>query len=272
MTPAERAFAARLAADRAGLSVDPEKGYLLESRLAPIARREGYASVDELLGALQGRGEEHLVWPVVEALGPAETSFFGDPATFEALRERILPALARARGGEPVRIWCAACGAGQEVYSLAMMLAETGVGPVELFASDISTRLLEKAQSGLYSQFEVQRGLSAHRLVRHFEKVDEMFAVAPQLRQQIRWRRVNLMDDITRLGRFEVVLCRNLLASRTAAARPTVLRNLAFAVRQGGALVLGPGDAVRDLPTLGLTPVEAAPGLFTRVPPLRAAA
>ena len=273
MMSGELNFVARLCAERAGLRVDPEKGYLIESRLAPIARREGYGSVSELLAVVRDRNEDRLVWPVVEAMSPNETSFFADPQLLETLRDRVLPPLARARGGQPLRIWCAACGSGQEVYSLAMLLAESDLAgtPVELFASDISGRLIEKAQAGLYTQFEVQRGLSARRLVRHFEKQDEMFAVSPQLRQSIRWRRVNLMDDITRLGRFEVVVCRGLLASRTEAAAQTISRNLAFAVRQAGALVLSAGDKV-DGGQLGLDPVEAAAGVFTRAPLRRKAA
>jgi chemotaxis protein methyltransferase CheR len=272
MTPAERAYVARLCAERAGLAVDPDKDYLLESRLAPVARREGFGSVGELLQAVRDRQEERLVGAVVEVMAVPETAFFRHPQTFEVLRDRILPELARARGGEPVRIWCAACGAGQEVYSLAMMLEDAGLsGPVELFASDLSARALEKAQSGLYTQFEVQRGLPARLLVRNFEKREEMFAISPRIRQLVRWRRVNLTTDITRLGRFEVVVCRNLVSALTEAARPAVLRSLASAVRQNGALVLSPGDAV-DGAMLGLNPVENAAGVYTRVPAVRAAA
>lgn len=270
MTPRDGAFVAELCGRKAGLYVDPAKIYLLESRLAPVARREGFGAVAELVAAIRDRGDERLAWAAVEAMTLPETSFFRDPDVFAILRERILPDLARAREGQPVRIWCAACGSGQEVYSLAMMLADAGPLNVELFASDVSARQLEKAQSGLYTQFEVQRGLPARVLVRHFEKREEMFAIAPRIRQMVRWRRVNLIDDITRLGRFEMVLCRNLMGSLTDEAQPKVMRGLAHAVRKGGCLVMG-AEETADL-SLGLAPVEGAVGVFTRIPPVRAAA
>lgn len=272
MTPAERAYVARLCAERAGIAVDADKSYLLESRLAPVARREGFGSVGELLQAVRDRQEERLIGAVIEVMAISETTFFRHPQVFDALRREVLPQLADARAGEPVRVWCAACGPGQEVYSLAMMLDDAPLGgPVELFASDLSARALEKAQSGLYTQFEVQHGLPARLLVRHFENRDEMFLVSPRLRQQVRWRCVNLTGDITRLGRFEVVLCRNLISILTPAAREPVLRSLAAAVRQGGVLVLSPGDAI-DGAMLGLSALEGAPGIYTRVAAMRAAA
>ncbi|HEY8573902.1 protein-glutamate O-methyltransferase CheR [Phenylobacterium sp.] len=271
MTPADGAFVAALCARRAGLEVDPVKVYLLESRLAPVARREGFGSAAELLQAIRDRDEERLAWAVVEAMTHPETSFFRDPEVFAALRDQVLPELARGRQGQPVRIWCAACGSGQEVYSLAMMLADAPLGgaPVEFFASDINSRLLEKAQSGLYTQFEVQRGLPARLLVRHFEKRDEMFVISPRIRQMVRWRRVNLAEDITRLGRFEMVLCRNVMTQLTDAAQPVVMKSLVSAVRQGGALVMGAEETVSA--ALGVS-AGAAPGLYTRVAALRAAA
>jgi len=271
MTREEAAFAAGLCARRAGLEVDPDKAYLLESRLAQVARREGFGSVSELLKVTHDREEERLIWGVVEAMTSPETAFFRDPAVFEALRESVLPALARQRQGQPVRIWCAAAGAGQEVYSLAMMLADTPLqgARIELFASDLSTTALEKAQSGLYSHFEVQRGLPARLLVRHFEKRDEAFVISPRLRQMVRWRRVNLVDNISRLGRFEVVICRDLMRTLTDEAQPRVAKALASAVRQAGCLVLGAEEAV-DAEALGLKPIAGAAGLYTRVAVARA--
>jgi chemotaxis protein methyltransferase CheR len=272
VSPRDGEFVAALCARRAGLEVDPAKAYLMESRLAPVARREGFGSVGELLQALRDRDEERLTWAVVEAMAHVETSFFRDPEVFAVLRDKIIPELARARGGEPVRIWCAACGSGQEVYALAMMLAEgpLGAARVELFASDVNSRLLEKAQSGLYTQFEVQRGLPARQLVRHFEKRDEMFLISSRIRQMVRWRRVNLVDDITRLGRFEMVLCRNVMTSLTDAAQPMVMKSLASAVRQGGCLVLGAEETANA--SLGLKPVAGAGGLYSRVPAIQVAA
>ncbi len=159
MTPRDREYVAALCAEKAGLRVDAEKEYLLENRLGPVARREGFASVHELVQAVRDRGEDRQVWAVVEAMSPAETAFFRDPGTFDLLASHTLADLAASRPGGTLRIWSAACGAGQEIYSLAMMLDERpppGVR-VELHGADLCERRLEKAQAGLYSQFEVQR-------------------------------------------------------------------------------------------------------------------
>ena len=122
----------------------------------------------------------------------------------------VLPDLAMRRAGGAIRLWSAACGTGQEVYSLAMALAESAPAgvTVEVFASDLCERRLEKAQAGVYSQFEVQRGLSARRLVTHFEGLEDGFVLSPRVSQMVRWRRVNLMEDLGRLGQFDLVLCR----------------------------------------------------------------
>jgi chemotaxis protein methyltransferase CheR len=271
MTAAERAFVARLCEQRAGLAVDPDRDYLLDSRLAPVARREGFGSVEELLQALRDRDEERLAWGVVEAMAARDVSFFRDPATFAMLRDQVLPKLARRREGETIRVWSAACGTGQEVYSLAMMLADAPMAGVrvELFASDLSERQLEKARSGLYSQFEAQRGLPARLLVRHFEKQDDGFVLSPRVRQMVRWRRVNLTEDLSRLGEFDVVLCRDALRGMTPVAQARVSVALAASVREGGCLVLGP-DELAD-PPIGFRAL-GLPGVYEAEAKSRAAA
>jgi chemotaxis protein methyltransferase CheR len=255
----DRELVAALCAARAGLRVDPDKAYLIESRLAPVARREGFGSLAQFVETVRLRGEARLVWAMVEAMAPPETAFFRDPGVFDALAGDVLPELVRTTQG-PVRVWSAACGAGQEVYSLAMLLAErpTLAGRVELFASDLSERSLEKAQAGLYSQFEVQRGLPARKLVRHFEREGDFFALSPRIRQMVRWRRVNLLDDLARMGRFELILCRNVLQSLTGEARERVLEGLTAALAPGGRLVLGLSEAAEAW----LDPVAAEAGVY----------
>lgn len=272
MTPRERDFVARLCATRAGLKVDPEKIYLLESRLAPVARREGFASISEFIQAVRDRAEESQVCALVEAMALADTAFFRDPAVFAALWGEVIPQIARRRADGVVRIWSAGCASGQEVYSLAILAEEAPIPGVriELFASDICERALEKAQSGFYSQFEVQRGLAARQLVRHFDKRDEAFVLSRRVRQHVRWRRVNLVEDISRLGQFDVVLCRNVLSGLVEPARSAAAVALSGAVAAGGVLVLG---AQESAPTLGdLEMLPQAPGLFTRSEARRAAA
>lgn len=256
----DRAFVAALCLARAGLRVDAEKAYLIDSRLAPVARREGYGSLQEFIDALRADADERLSWAVVEAIALPETEFYRDRAVFEALAGEVLPALIRERAGEPVRVWSTACGTGQEIYSLAMLIADAPAfsGKVELFASDLSERSLEKAQAGLYSLFEVQRGLPARALVRHFEKQGESFALSPRVRQMVRWRRVNLMDDLARFGQFDLLLCRNVLTQLAPEAQGRVLGHLKRALAPGGRLALGLKEGAGG----ELTPLPGGLGLF----------
>jgi chemotaxis protein methyltransferase CheR len=264
ISAADRAFVAALCLNRAGLKVDPDKPYLIESRLAPVARREGYSSSHEFVTALRDRADDRQCWAAVEAMALAESEFFRDRPVFEALVQDVLPALAHARAGGVVRVWSAACGSGQEIYSLAMLLADGPPLParVELFASDLSERSLEKAQAGLYSQFEAQSGLPARALVRHFEKRGEAFALSPRIRQMVRWRRVNLLDDLSRVGQFELILCRNAVGQLAPEIQGRVTASLARALTADGRLVVGLGEAVGP----DLQPIAPHLGIYAAAP------
>lgn len=271
----DRELVAQLCAARAGVRVDPEKTYLIESRLGPVARREGFGSVGDMLTVLRERREDKLAWSIVEAMAHAESAFFRDREPFALFRDEVLPTLAQVRGPEPVRIWSAACAAGQEVYSLAMIVEdERGRLPglkVELFGTDIGERQLEKAQSGLFTQFEVQRGLPIRQLVRHFEQADDMWQVSPRLRQMIRWRRVNLVADLSTAGRFDVIFCRYVLSTLVEPMKGRLLINLARALSPEGFLFLGEQESAAGLSD-AFQPVAGRPGLFARNPAYRVAA
>lgn len=259
---------------RSGVSIDPHKTYSIESHLAPIARRDGYAGVEELIHAMRARRDEGLMWAVTEALIQGETSFFRDRTPFEKFRDEMLPALA-ARRDRPMRIWSAACSTGQEPYSLCMAIDEVaGELPnpqIELFATDLSERRLEKAQSGLYTQFEIQRGLPIRRLVRHFEKVDDLWRISPRLREMVRWRRVNLLADLRPLGQFDVIFCRNVICDLDPALRGRVLEQMARALSNDGWLVLGQNETADGL-TEALKPVPGHSHAYARNPAHRVAA
>jgi len=253
MTPADVDFLAELVRQRAGVVLPPDGAYLAETQLAPIARTEHHPATDGLIAALRNSPPEPLLALVTEALLNSETQFFRDRVVFQALREFVLPTHAAARPGGVVRVWSAACGTGQEPYSLAMLGAELGLN-LDLCASDLSERALEKARSGLYTQFEVQRGLPVAQLLRSFDKVEDAWRVRPALRQAIRWRRFNLLDDAAPLGRFDLILCRNLTSQMTAQAQAAVLGNMARVLAPDGLLVLGLDEsAAPDM-------FEAAPG------------
>ena len=275
MSPEDIQLIVALCKQRAGLNIDPTRTYLIESRLGPLARRESYGSVSELIAGLRGRREEPLIWALVEAMTASETCFFRDRTPFNMLRDEILPTLSRMRGPEPIRIWSAGCSTGQEAYSLAM-IAEAGQGlesgaRVEVYGSDLSERCLEKAQAGIYNQFEVQRGLPIRMLVDHFEKVEDSWRLSPRIRGRVRWRRLNLAADLSTVGRFDVIFCRNVLSDMDAAVRPRVLEGLAAALPADGFLVLGESET-----PLGLTdayrPISGRDGLFARNPAYRVAA
>jgi chemotaxis protein methyltransferase CheR len=158
-----------------------------------------------------------------------------------------------------VRVWVAACGLGQEVYSLAMLLDERRIEGVELFASDLSERRLEKARAGLYGGIEVQQGLSARRLVRHFQNREDAFLLSARLREPVRWRRMNLIEAPAGVGAFDVILCRGVLPAYLETAQPKVLGNLVQALRPGGELVLGAGE----MAGAGFVAREDRPGVFS---------
>ncbi|KRB52319.1 MAG: protein-glutamate O-methyltransferase CheR [Pseudomonadota bacterium] len=271
----DRELVAQLCAARAGVRVDVEKTYLIESRLGPVARREGFGSVNDLLTTLRARREDRLAWGIVEAMAHGETAFFRDREPFALFRDEVLPTLAKLRGGEPVRIWSAACASGQEVYSLAMVIEDERARlpglKVELFGSDLSERQLEKAQSGLYTQFEVQRGLPIRQLVRHFEQDDEMWAISPRIRQMVRWRRINLVADLSTAGRFDVIFCRYVLSSLVEPMKTRLLENLARALGPEGFLFLGRDETATGLGD-AFQPVQGRTGLYARNPAFRVAA
>jgi chemotaxis protein methyltransferase CheR len=261
VTTSAHIFLAEACAARAGLSVDPDKAYLIENRLSPVARREGYASVAEVLARLPS--DDALAMACVEAMASPDTRFFRDGDVLETLWRRTVPAIARRRPDGVVRIWSVGCSSGQEIYSLAMLQAEhpAPTGRVELFASDLSERLLERARTGIYTSFEVQRGLSARRLVRHFENRDDRYQLSRALRQQVRWRRANLAEDLGALGLFDIIVCRNVLDGFTEPARARAAAQLAQMTAPGGLLLLGGAEQIEQA---GFAPTPEVAGGFAR--------
>jgi chemotaxis protein methyltransferase CheR len=267
-------FVADLARSRAGLMLRGEKVFFIQSRLGGLARRESLPSVQALVQRLRTTPDESLATAVVEALAAPETCFFRDKAPFDRLADEILPDLAAVRAGGEVSIWCAGCSTGQEAYSLAMAAdrARTRAPNLSLsiLGTDISEKALEKARAGLYTQFEVQRGLPIRMLIQHFERVDDNWRAGPRLRQSINWARLNLMDDFSRLGRFDVVLCRNVLSYLDPEPRRRIVEGLASVLAADGALLLGEGESA-DLPE-AFEPARGGAGLHRRNPAYRRAA
>lgn len=246
MTPEDLSFVADLVRAHAGVVIRSDKAFFIETRLGGVARREKSPGVEALLDQLRRSGDPSLTRQVVEAILLQETSFFRDRTIFSHLQTSVLPELA-ARRKSGLRILSAGCAAGQEAYSIAMLAAEVApITSVEIIALDFGGRLLEKARTGIYSHFEVQRGLPIRRLLSSFEAMDENWRVRPALRQSIQWVEHNLLDDTSGFGVFDLVLCRNVMAPMTPEAAKRVTESMETACGADGALVVG----AREAPTL----------------------
>jgi chemotaxis protein methyltransferase CheR len=250
----EYEFLRKLLRDKSGLDLSADKQYLIESRLLPLARKTGLPGISELVQKLRD-GNSGLISQVVEAMTTNETFFFRDKVPFDHFREAILPELLKARASRrSLRIWCAAGSTGQEPYSLAMCLKEMSAAlsgwRVEILATDLSQEVLEKSKAGLYSQFEVQRGLPIQFLVKYFKQIGELWQINPDIRAMIQHRQLNLLHDFSQLGTFDVIFCRNVLIYFDQDTKINIFGRLARLMEPDGFLVLGAAETV-----VGLTDV-----------------
>ena len=178
-----------------------------------------------------------------------ETFFFRDKIPFDHLRETILPALLQARASRrALRIWCAASSTGQEPYSIAMCLKEIGAAlpgwRIEIVATDLSQGVLEKSKAGIFSQFEVQRGLPIQMLVKHFTQIGELWQLNADIRAMVQHRQLNLLQDFSHLGTFDVIFCRNVLIYFDQDTKAGIFERLARMLETDGVLVLGAAESV----------------------------
>ena len=248
MTPLEYEYLRKFLRDHSGLDLSADKQYLIESRLLPLARKAGLSGIGELVQKLQA-GSSALITSVVEAMTTNETFFFRDKIPFDHFRETIMPEVLKARAARrSVRIWCAAGSTGQEPYSLAMSLKEMGAAltgwRVEIIATDLSQEVLEKSRAGIYSQFEVQRGLPIQLLVKYFKQTGETWQINPELRAMIQHRQLNLLHDFSQLGTFDVIFCRNVLIYFDQETKVAIFERLARQLEPDGVLLLGAAESV----------------------------
>jgi chemotaxis protein methyltransferase CheR len=267
VTPQDFDYLRQLLRERSGLVLSAEKQYLAESRLLPVARKHGFAGLGELVGKLKATTvAAPLTVEVIEAMTTNESFFFRDKIPFEHFRAVIMPALLAARAREKrIRIWCTAAATGQEPYSLAMSLK--GIGPalagwrVEIVATDLSNEVLDKAKAGIYSQFEVQRGLPIQSLVKFFTQVGEAWQIAEEIRAMVKFRPLNLLNDFSPLGTFDLVFCRNVLIYFGQDAKIGVLNRLARQIPSDGFLILGAAETVVGL-TEAFKPMADQRGIY----------
>ena len=270
MTLGDFDFVRGLLKRRSGLMLSADKQYLLESRLLPVARKAGFDSLSGLIGALKADKTELLATAVVEAMTTNELFFFRDKVPFDNLRTTALPTLQAARRhSRALRIWCAAAASGQEPYSLAMALSEMdgrfAGWQIEVIATDISNSILEKARQGLYSQFEVQRGLPIQLLIKYFSQDGEMWQITPEICAMVKYRQLNLLSDFSDLGTFDLIFCRNVLIYFDQETKVNVLNRLAEVIAGDGYLVLGAAETVVGL-TDSFKVCPQSRGLYTPNP------
>jgi chemotaxis protein methyltransferase CheR len=250
---------ARAIRDVSGLALSPDKGYLLQARLAPMMQRRGLASLGELASRLPTAEGAALVREMAEATTTNETSFFRDVVPFRQFAETILPGLDAARApGQPIRVWSAACSSGQEAYSLAMTAMESGCRRrLDILGTDLAPAMVERARNGIYSAFEVERGLSPAQRTRWFRQEADGWRVAEELRRCCRFETGNLLGDLRSLGTFDIIMLRNVLIYFDPATKERVAAACAVHLATDGVLCLGAAETL-----LGLkAPLVQAPGL-----------
>jgi chemotaxis protein methyltransferase CheR len=270
MTPQDYDYIRKLLRERSGLVLSADKQYLVESRLVPVVRKAGLSSLSELAAMLRTMPLSPLTTTVVEAMTTNESFFFRDKLPFDHFRDVVMPALLAARAQEKhIRIWCAAAATGQEPYSLAMILRDMGIAlkqwRIEILATDICSTALEKAKAGLYSQFEVQRGLSIQMLIKYFTQTGELWQISSDIRSMVTYRHFNLLQDFSSFGTFDVVFCRNVLIYFDQATKTSVLNRIGRSMRSDGYLLLGAAETVVGL-TDAFKPMSQHRGLYVHAP------
>jgi len=248
VTPADYEFLRKLLKDRSGLDLSADKQYLIESRLLPLARRAGLPGLPELVQKLKS-GTDALTAEVVEAMTTNETFFLRDKVPFDHLRQTILPDLLHTRANRrSLRIWCAASSTGQEPYSIAMCLKELGSTlagwRIEILATDLSQAVLEKSRAGIFSQFEVQRGLPIQLLVKNFTQTGELWQLNADIRAMVQHRQLNLLQDFSHLGVFDIIFCRNVLIYFDQNTKVNIFERLSRMLEPDGVLALGAAESV----------------------------
>ena len=253
---------------QSGLVLGEDKRYLIDSRLAPVAREFELADIGAVVEALRRSGSARLAERVTEAMTINESFFFRDMKPFDNFRNIMLPHMLKARSGQRrLRIWSAAAATGQEAYSLAIELTEKKAQMpgwrTEIIGTDLSSEALARAKAGIYSQFEVQRGMPTPMLMKYFEKRGSDWAIKPEIKSMAQFRHFNLLKDYRALGQFDIVFCRNVLIYFDRETKADILSRLAKQMAPDAFLVLGAAETIvglsRDFET-----VAQARGLYQR--------
>lgn len=266
MKPEDFELLSNILKERSGLVLSEDKIYLLESRLTPIARKRGLETLEDLISQVRMHRKEDMLNEITEAMTTNESFFFRDNTPFDLFKETVLPELLVSRAhSKRIRIWCAAASTGQEPYSLGIILKEMQDKlqgwNFEIIGTDISQQVLDKAKAGIYSQFEVQRGMPIKLLVKYFMQAGEMWQICEEIRKMVSYRPFNLLNSLASMGTFDVIFCRNVLIYFDQETKSQVLEKMRNQIAGDGTLFLGSAETV-----LGLTdkfkPVSGKRGLY----------
>lgn len=267
MQPADFELYKNLLKEKSGLTLTPDKAYLLDSRLTPVSRKWNFTTLEQMTASLRGVQKPDIVKDIVEAMTTNETSFYRDTKPFDQFRDVILPHFLKTRTNKNIRIWCAASSTGQEPYSLAMLLKEQAAKLAgwnfEIIATDISTEVLELAKKGEYSQFEVQRGLPIQMLMKYFEQKGDRWVLKPDIRSMVQYKYFNLLTPMTSMGKFDIIFCRNVLIYFDRETKASVLQNMAALLPPDGFLMLGGAETVLGI-TEAFKPLENSRGIYVK--------
>ena len=254
MKPDDIDYMSRLLRQESGLIINADKAYLYESRLIPVMRKYQLATLDDLVARLRKQLDKSLLYDVTQAMTTNETYFFRDQKPFDQFRQFIMPKmLEQNKHFRTLRIWSAAAASGQEAYSIAMILKEfpvlkTNDWQISIIATDLSSDMVERGKKGIYSQFEVQRGLPITLLTKYFTKLDQDWQINSELRDMVRFEVFNLMNDPKSFGFFDVIFCRNVLIYFDSELREQIMGKLHQVMNRDGILLLGGTESI-----LGIT-------------------
>ncbi len=245
-------YLSELLKKRSGLALTEDKIYLIESRLLPIAKQLGLENIAKLCEHLRMQPTESLLVDITEAMTTNESSFFRDTKPYEQLRSSIIPALMKEQAAsKQLRIWSAACSTGQEPYTIAICLKEDSAKMpgwnVEIIASDLASKVVDKAKQGIYSQFEVQRGMPIQLLIKYFSQLpDTTWQLKDMIRNVVDFRLQNLLESYDALGKFDLVFCRNVLIYFDDATKGGITQKMKQVLQPHGILIIGSTESLVD--------------------------
>ncbi|MBT4888669.1 MAG: protein-glutamate O-methyltransferase [Rhodospirillales bacterium] len=268
MTPEDFKYISTLIKGQSGLTLTEDKAYLLESRLLPVARKQGMESLEQLIAKLKASNDRALITDVTEAMTTNESFFFRDQKPFDLFRDILLPEMMEKRAAQKsVKIWCAAASSGQEPYTISILLKEAAAKLAgwncSILGTDISHQILAKAKAGVYSQFEVQRGMPITMLVKYFDKMDDQWQIKQEVKNAVTYKYFNLLDSLKPLGRFDIVFCRNVLIYFDPDTKAKVLSEIADILAPDGMVILGGAETVLGISDR-FAPVPGQRGVYKR--------